>query len=186
MRQLGMATTDLVPIARGPSVALIDDDSVQLQLYKAQLSKQGAMVTIFKDGTEFLRQNSGVANAPYDAVVIDYHMPDLNAMETIERLEEQFRQTCKICVVSGNTLAKADRTSLDGQGIRFVQKNQSACCKILNLLSSPDLRKCSSCTKWKPLTEFSGRPPPLLFYLSPPPSSSICHDRVFYCHTPCA
>merc|ERR1712166_1092761 len=59
------------------------------------------MVTIFKDGTEFLRQNSGVANAPYDAVVIYYHMPDLNAMETIERLEEQFRQTCKICVVSG-------------------------------------------------------------------------------------
>lgn len=146
-----------VEASRGPTVALIDDDNVQLQLYKAQLSKQGAKVTMFKNGKEFLTETSDGQNAPYDAVVIDYHMPELNAMETIDRLEESFRQNCKICVVSGNTLAKADKSSLDGKGIRFVQKNQSACCKILNLLSSPDLRKCSSCTKWKPLTEFSGK-----------------------------
>merc|ERR1712086_897091 len=60
-------------------------------------------------------------------------------------------------VFSGNSLGKADRASLDGLGIRFVQKDRSACSKIMNMLSSPDLRKCSSCTRWKPITEFSGK-----------------------------
>jgi len=139
------------------TVALIDDDSVQLQLYKAQLSKQNIASTIFHNGAEFLAHNAGIPTAPYDAIIIDYHMPGMNAIETIECLDDTFRQSCKICVVSGNTLPKADRSALDGQGIRVLQKNQSTCLKIVELLRSPDVRKCSSCTKWQPLTSFSGK-----------------------------
>ena len=141
-----------------PHFALIDDDNVQLQLYKAQLSKQGARVTVFDNGMDFLSKSGGI---PFDAVVIDYYMPELNAINVIERLDDAFRKSCKICVVSGNMLEKADRSSLYEHGIRVFQKNQSVCFKILTHLSSPQLRKCSSCGNWKPVTDFSGAPLPL-------------------------
>merc|ERR1712195_411873 len=117
------------------------------------LSKHGATVTTFRKGQEFLQNDM----SRYDAIVIDYYMPDMKGFETIAELEKKCKQNCKICVFSGHQLRKSERNSLDGLGIRFVQKDRSACSKILNLLSSPDLRKCSSCTKWKPLTEFSGK-----------------------------
>lgn len=144
-------------VGRIPAVALIEDDLVQLQLYKAQLTKYNCAVTVFNSGAEFLSHISGEEPTSFDAVIIDYHMPGLNAIETIARLEQRFRQTCKICVISGNRLSKADRTTLEGQSIRVVQKNQGACPKIVELLCSPDRHKCSSCTRWKPVVEFSGR-----------------------------
>ena len=137
------------------SIALIDGDSAQLELYKALLNKHGATVTTFKSDQEFLEKQSNKSSR-YDIIVIDYHT-DEKGFEMIARLQQKSHQNCKICVFSGNSLGKADRASLDGLGIRFVQKDRSACSKIMNMLSSPDLRKCSSCTRWKPTTEFSGQ-----------------------------
>ena len=145
------------------TVALIDDGSVQLDQLCGELSKglellsKVATVTTFKSVHD-LRQAQRSPSL-YDAIIIGYHTPMNEFLQEVARLKKEYRPNCKICVFSSNTLDRAERTCLNGLGIRFFQNprsDRSACSKILNLLSSPDLRKCSSCTRWKPITDFSG------------------------------
>ena len=56
-----------------PTVAIVDDDSVQLSIYKKQFAKMGAKVVTFASGQEFVSQS--ISEAKFDLVVMDYVMP---------------------------------------------------------------------------------------------------------------
>ena len=54
-----------------PSVAIIDDDVVQLKLYKSQLTSLGANVTTFESGNAFLAHQ----DAMWDLIVVRESCP---------------------------------------------------------------------------------------------------------------
>jgi len=150
-------------VAKQISVALIDDGNVQLDQLSRELStglellSMKPTITHFTNVAEYLEKRSD-GFTQCDAIVVGYSNPDMNEfVQQITRLQKESQPKCKICALSSNPLEKAERTCLNGLSIRFFPKDRSACGKILNMLSSPDLRKCSSCTRWKPMTEFSGK-----------------------------
>ena len=60
-----MIESDSQPIL-SPTVAIIDDDIVQLKLYKSQLTSLGANVTTFESGGVFLEHQ----DAMWDLIVV--------------------------------------------------------------------------------------------------------------------
>jgi len=152
-----------VQVVKQISVALIDDGTVQLDQLSRELStglellSMKPTITHFTNVAEYLeKRNDGFAQC--DAIVVGYSNPDMNEfLQQITRLQKECQSNCKICALSSNPLEKAERACLNGLSIRFFPKDRSACGKILNMLSSPDLQKCSSCTRWKPVVEFSGK-----------------------------
>jgi len=152
-----------VQVVKQISVALIDDGTVQLDQLSRELStglellSMKPTITHFTNVAEYLeKRNDGFTQC--DAIVVGYSNPDMNEfLQQITRLQKECQSNCKICALSSNPLEKAERACLNGLSIRFFPKDRSACGKILNMLSSPDLQKCSSCTRWKPVVEFSGK-----------------------------
>ncbi|WP_066332621.1 putative bifunctional diguanylate cyclase/phosphodiesterase [Azohydromonas lata] len=66
-----------------PKVLLVDDDQVQLMLTGAALRQRGFEVTEADGGAAALRM---LQQAPFDIVVLDALMPDLDGFETCHRL----------------------------------------------------------------------------------------------------
>lgn len=116
-------------MASPPLVALIDDDAVQLQIYRSQFNAMGASVSIFQSGQEFLGA-AGEDPSNWDLVVVDYHMPGMNGIETIQNFGEHAPRDTEICLLSGNDLHEDDATLMSQLGLRFVPKTHKACAEI--------------------------------------------------------
>ena len=130
---------------RPRSVALIDDDSTQLQLMKAQLTSLGGNVTTFESGDAFLRHRR--IGSVWDLIVVsaprsrclfgrsvaskyavwqaDYLMPRLNGVETIGQLGGDVLAQTNVYLVSGiDTLRTQEAT--DGPQTRSSRPHPSA------------------------------------------------------------
>ena len=69
----------------GPRVLLVDDDATVVRFIGLLLEREGFQVTTAGGGLE------GVAlaeKAAFDAVVIDYEMPDLNGAEALKAIRK--------------------------------------------------------------------------------------------------
>ena len=133
------------------SVALIDDDSTQLQLMKAQLTSLGGNVTTFESGDAFLRHRRIgsvwdliVVSAPpvadasgqlfgrspaseYAMWQVDYLMPRLNGVETIGQLGGDMLAQANVCLMTGiGTLKPGDQLTLDRLGLPLIAKSTLA------------------------------------------------------------
>ena len=60
-----------------PTIAIVDDDSVQLSIYKKQFAKMGANVVTFSSGQDFVSRSSSESKQ-FDLVVMDYVMPGMS------------------------------------------------------------------------------------------------------------
>ena len=118
-------------------VALIDDDVVQLQIYQRQLTKMGAIVTVFNSGSEFLETQPAVPNdTAWDLVIVDYLMPQMNGVQMISCLPVQPSQKTLVCMLTGGTLETRDQNYLHNRGVMKIQKAPSACAKLWGHLLS--------------------------------------------------
>lgn len=132
------------------ALALIEDDYVQRLSMEAQLSRLGAEVTTFSSGEEFLRKGCSSIEqgfTPWDLIIVDYVMPEMNGIETISSLPSEVTDTSRVCVVSGNDLGAQDQSYLDTRDMIFVRKMPSACRQIwsyVNKSSSEDEASDSS------------------------------------------
>ena len=123
------------------ALALIEDDYVQRLSMEAQLSRLGAEVTTFSSGEEFLRKGCSIEQGftPWDLIIVDYVMPEMNGIETISSLPSEVTDSSRVCVVSGNDLGAQDQSYLDTRDMIFVRKMPSACRQIWNYVkSSPE------------------------------------------------
>lgn len=116
-------------------VALIDDDMVQLHLYRVQLTQLGAVVSTFTSGTEFLKlkDHGERGNFSWDFIVVDYMMPGLNGIETIDELGADTLASTKVFLFSGTSLSPKDEAKVATMGLELFSKCPTVCATIFQL-----------------------------------------------------
>ena len=72
----------------GHRVLVVDDTPVNRRMVDLQLRKAGATAVLAADGAEAVRlaREALEAGDPFSAVVLDYHMPGINGVDTAQRL----------------------------------------------------------------------------------------------------
>ena len=81
-----------------PRVLVIDDDVRILDLFRQFLSQKGLAVTTAECGKEGLMR---YAKDPFDLVLLDLRMPDIDGHEVLERIKDQDAQA-KVIIMTGH------------------------------------------------------------------------------------
>ncbi len=98
----------------GRRFLVVDDIRLNRELVRAFLEKAGATVELAQSGREVLAiMESSVSREPYDAILIDVRMPDVDGLETTRRLRE--KGLLDKTIVIGQT---ADATMATQAGMR--------------------------------------------------------------------
>jgi PAS domain S-box-containing protein len=122
---------------------LVAEDGVDNQrLIKRTLERAGATVTIVENGRELLDQfklgNSDPNNAPFDLVLTDVQMPELDGLEAIRRLREAgFRGP--IVAITAHARSEDRQRCIDAGSDAYVSKpinRQGLIQTIANLTSA--------------------------------------------------
>lgn len=104
--------------ASGPAVLVVEDNSVNQQLARAQLKSMGYECVIVGSGEEGLAHLASPAGASVDVVLMDYHLPGIDGLETTRRIraaETDGRHVAIIGVTASASLA--DRESCIAAGM---------------------------------------------------------------------
>jgi len=80
----------------GVRVLVVDDNAVNREVARAVLEQVGAEVTLAEGGAEALLV---AASQPFDVVLLDYRMPDMDGSETLRRLRTSEGPNCGIPVL---------------------------------------------------------------------------------------
>jgi PAS domain S-box-containing protein len=109
---LDQAETPATAPARGLSILVAEDNEINALLMRSLLTRLGHHVVITTNGEEALEswQAAKSAGAPYDLVLMDIQMPQLDGIETTQRIREREagqpgRQT-PILALTANTLVE--------------------------------------------------------------------------------
>ena len=78
-------------------VAVVDDEEITRRRLHRRLESRGHTVASFGTGGDFLRD---AARAPYDVVLLDVRLPDVNGMEVLERLRAEAPAT-QVILITG-------------------------------------------------------------------------------------
>jgi len=93
------------PIAR--HVLVVDDNALDRAELRSQLLRWSEHRWHFTDaatGAMALRAIHDAGNAPFDCVLLDYHLPDMDAPEVLAQLCQATSQTpCPVLVITGST-----------------------------------------------------------------------------------
>jgi len=76
------------PDLRGMRVLVVDDSTIACEIFKSQLASLSYDVGLAFSGKEGLRmvEQAGAAKRPYDLVIVDWIMPDMDGFETAQRI----------------------------------------------------------------------------------------------------
>jgi two-component system sensor histidine kinase/response regulator len=69
-------------------ILVVDDDHTNCEVLRLRLEKLGAGVVIASGGVEALEVLEGESSRSFDAVLMDYMMPDINGLTILRRLRE--------------------------------------------------------------------------------------------------
>ncbi|MBM3460644.1 MAG: response regulator [Armatimonadetes bacterium] len=101
---------------RKPRVLFVDDDVIERKV--VELTLKGAFqVTVIGSGTDALKL---LADEPYDCLLVDMRMPDLDGDEVIRRgtaLQPDIRPVVLSAYIDGERASE-----LESRGIPFVKK----------------------------------------------------------------
>jgi DNA-binding response OmpR family regulator len=100
------------------SILVLDDDVPFLESFEDLLSQDGHFVYLATRGfaaVEIVRRFA------IDLSFLDYDVPDLSGIETLDRLRRQ-RPGLPAIFISGNPCASLERTVLDGGGSALLRK----------------------------------------------------------------
>ncbi|MFN0120648.1 MAG: sigma-54-dependent transcriptional regulator [Blastocatellia bacterium] len=84
-------------MSRKANILVIDDDPAMLELARFQLNLAGYDVSTAEGGTTGLKL---AENNPFDLVLTDLHMPDIDGIEIVNRLKE-LKPELEIILISG-------------------------------------------------------------------------------------
>ena len=99
------AEYDLSPL-RGARVLVAEDNSINQEVVRHQLSRCGIEVTIAANGREALTKVAQAAR-PFDLVLMDIQMPEMDGYEATRRLREQWcREELPIIALTAHALVE--------------------------------------------------------------------------------
>ena len=136
--------TPAAPSAKGLSILVAEDNQINALLIRSLLSKLGHQAIITSDGNEALESwlAAKSAGSPYDLVLMDIQMPNLDGIETTKRIRSleagQPDRRTPILALTANTLVE-DRyacfeAGMDGFLIKPLDREKLA--EALTVLSS--------------------------------------------------
>lgn len=99
--------------APGPLVLLAEDDELSLRVAVAQLERLGCRVDVVRNGKEAVE---AAARATYDAIVLDYAMPEMDGIEAARVI----RRTQRMPILALTASAETTRASCLEAGINDV------------------------------------------------------------------
>ncbi len=105
------AEIDLTVI-QGARVLLVEDQPINQQIARIQLSRVGVQVTVAADGREAVELVKHAAN-PFNLVLMDIQMPVMDGYEATRRLREQWRpEELPIIAMTAHALSEERRKCL--------------------------------------------------------------------------
>lgn len=78
----GMKLPDLEPL----SILLVDDNAINIQVGQDILEKYGHSVTVAKTGVEAFETVESAKTQPFDIILMDIEMPEMNGFEATEKI----------------------------------------------------------------------------------------------------
>ena len=75
------------------TILIVDDEKNLLKLYEKEFTEEGYRVITAGSGSEALQK---IQKDPFDLVILDIRMPDLNGVETLKKIMES---TSKVPVI---------------------------------------------------------------------------------------
>jgi len=104
-------------LAGEPRVLLVEDERVNQQVSRRMLERLGCVVDVASSGTEAIRLAD---RGRYDAILMDWHMPGMDGLETtaVLRERERARGTRPTAIIAQTASAMAgDRERCIGEGM---------------------------------------------------------------------
>jgi DNA-binding NtrC family response regulator len=99
-------------------ILIIDDEHAIRESLQTLLELEGYSVTTAASGLDGLEQAS---SEPYDLVLLDYALPDMNGMEVLRELQDRDPQMTVIMITAYGTVENAVRAIQCG-AVNFIQK----------------------------------------------------------------
>ena len=105
-------------------VLIVDDDEIMLQTAVDSLESLGASTEQAKSGIEALgmiehRHRSG---RDYDVVIVDWKMPEIDGLETINRIRSEINTNIPILLISAYDWSDIEDKAKEAGAIGFVSK----------------------------------------------------------------
>lgn len=88
-------------------ILFVDDDAAFREVVESHLAAEGFHVTCANTGTGALEQ---LKKSHFDVVLLDYHMPDMNGVEVLQRMKELSIRTRVVMLTGETALDKAIET----------------------------------------------------------------------------
>ena len=134
---------DLLPAEQ--RVLIVDDNDTARDILDSFASSFGLHTTLADSGKEALRLiEEAPENAPYDVILMDWKMPDMDGIETCKVLQNQFKASAhspRILFVTAYGLEEARRASQDIDIAGYLTKPVTPSSLFNALLKAMDLEQ---------------------------------------------
>ena len=98
----------------GKHALLVDDDRTHSFIGQSLLSKLGLEVSVAKNGQEALDQIGRTADLPFDVILMDLQMPDMDGLETTRRIRAMLAErTPPIIAMTAHAMEEERQSCLD-------------------------------------------------------------------------
>jgi CheY-like chemotaxis protein len=121
------------PDLRGKRVLVVDDNEASLQILKEHLVSMDFVPSTVGSGrdaiAELKQAATGPDDEPYDIVLIDWKMPEMDGIETSRRIQRSFGPTTVPIIIMvtaygrEDVMKKADEANLDGYLLKPVSRS---------------------------------------------------------------
>jgi two-component system response regulator ChvI len=105
-----------------PAVVLVDDDTLFLKTFGANLERAGYRISTFSDPTVAVQ--AAHKDTPTDAYVLDWHMPRMDGLELLNRLRAA-GITAPIMFLTSLNQPLFEEMALEHGAVEFVEKTRS-------------------------------------------------------------
>ena len=105
-------------------VLIVDDDEIMLETLEDELESIGASAELAQSGDEAIEMIKSRRNSErdYSIVIIDWKMPDMDGVETIRRIREEFKSEIPILLISAYDWSDIEDKAKEAGANGFLNK----------------------------------------------------------------